>query len=80
MSSNYPSGSMIGSGIYSEDYSGAFYCSECDKEFELDGQTNDTGTMAYADCPKCETELELELDLGYDEDYAYDNWRESQLD
>ena len=59
--SNYPEGSMRGSGIYSEDYTGEFYCSECEKEFELDGSTDDWGNVAYAECPECKSELEKEL-------------------
>lgn len=59
--SNYPEGSMRGSGIYSEDYTGDFYCSECEEEFELDGSTDDWGNTAYAECPKCQSELEKEL-------------------
>ena len=51
----------MGSGIYSEDYSGTFYCSECDEEFELDGSTNDWKTIAYSDCPKCKGEVSKEL-------------------
>jgi Zn finger protein HypA/HybF involved in hydrogenase expression len=67
MSSNYPEGSMRGSGIYSEDYEGTFSCSECEKDYELEGQTNDWGTMAYAICPDCNSELEIEIDTEYDE-------------
>lgn len=54
-------GSMMGSGIYSEDYTGDFYCSECDKEFELDGATDDYGYNATAECPDCGKILEKEL-------------------
>jgi hypothetical protein len=59
--SNYPEGSMRGSGIYSDDYSGTFECSECEEEFELDGSTDDWGYIAYAECPKCKNQLEKEL-------------------
>lgn len=76
-------GSMRGSGIYSESYSGWFYCSMCDKEFELDGSTDDWGNTAFAECPKCMTQLEKDIAderRGFDEDSAYDSWAESQLD
>jgi transcription elongation factor Elf1 len=61
MSSNYPEGSMRGSGIYAEDYTGYFYCSECDTEHELDGTTDDYGLNASAECPDCGATLEKEL-------------------
>lgn len=59
--SNYPEGSMRGSGIYAEDYTGNFYCSNCDKEFELEGSTDDWQMNAYAECPECEANLEIEI-------------------
>lgn len=80
MSSNYPEVSMRGSGIYSVDHTGTFYCAECDDEFTLDGATDDFGLVAYADCPKCGQQLELELPSKDDlaEELAYENWRDSQ--
>jgi len=63
MSSYYPEGSMYGSGIYSSSYSGNFTCSACEKDFDdLEGQTDDWGLMAYADCPDCGAELEKEIE------------------
>jgi hypothetical protein len=59
--SNYPEGSMRGSGIYAEDWSGIFYCSDCDDEYELDGQTDDWGYQAFAECPDCQKQLEIDL-------------------
>lgn len=53
--------SMRGSGSDSGDYSGWFYCSGCEKDFELDGRTDDWGSTATADCPECESELEVEI-------------------
>lgn len=74
-------GSMKGSGIDSVDYTGVFFCSNCDDEFECEGSTDDWQTTAYATCPKCETGLEKDIDTaGQDDDYAYDSWRDSQLD
>lgn len=63
---------MRGSGIYAEDYTGTFYCSDCDKEFELDGTTDDYGHYAGAECPECGKELEVELPSR--EDLADDYW------
>lgn len=54
-------GSMRGSGINSGDYYATFACSECDKEFDLYGQTDDWGSVAYAECPDCGRELEVEV-------------------
>ena len=61
MSSNYPAGSMRGSGIYSDDYTGVFFCSTCEADFDCEGSTDDWQTTAYADCPNCGEELEKEL-------------------
>lgn len=72
MSSNYPEGSMRGSGIYAMDYTGIFYCSNCDKEFELEGSTDDWGYNAYAECPECEKVLDKELPTR--EELADDYW------
>lgn len=76
-------GTMVGSGIYSEDYSGVFYCSECDSEYDLDGSTDDSGNTAYAECPSCKAVLDKDVAeeiRARDEDYAYERMRESQLD
>jgi hypothetical protein len=80
MSSNYPEGSMRGSGIYAEDYSGIFYCDNCEDEFVLEGQTDDWGHNASAECPDCQAILTKEIadEGGYDEDAAYDQWRDER--
>lgn len=73
-------GSMRGSGIYAEDYSGVFYCDNCEDEFSLDGQTDDWGHEASAECPDCQAILTKEIadEGGYDEDAAYDQWRDER--
>ena len=71
-------GSMMGSGIYSEDYTGTFYCSECDKEYELDGSTDDYGYNASAECPDCGATLEVELPSR--EDLRDDYWADYDPD
>lgn len=53
--------SMKGSGIYSLDYTGHFFCSNCADEFELDGATDDSHHKAYAECPRCKSVLEKDL-------------------
>jgi len=71
-------GSMMGSGIYSEDYTGFFYCRPCDDEFELDGTTDDWKSTAYAECPRCKSELEKDIsNEGPDEyDRADEAWKD----
>jgi transcription elongation factor Elf1 len=67
-------GSMRGSGIDSTDYTADFFCSDCEKEFELDGMTDDYGIIAYAECPDCAKVLEVEVPSREDlrEDYYAD--------
>ena len=48
----------IGSGIYAKDVYMTFNCVRCEEEVDLDGQTNDTQDVAYAQCPKCHDYLE----------------------
>lgn len=72
-------GSMRGSGIDQEDYSGIFYCDDCEDEYLLDGTTDDYGYNASAECPDCKRILEKDIlseRNGYDEDLAYDTMRE----
>lgn len=75
--------SMRGSGIYAEDYTGIFYCSTCQDEFEIDGTTDDYGMIAYATCPKCGNTIEKDVsdELGQpDPDAMYEAYKESLLD
>lgn len=53
---------MMGSGIYAENWSGTMFCDQCQSDVDVEGQTNDWKTQAYADCPKCGTELEKQID------------------
>lgn len=80
MSSNYPEGSMMGSGIYSEEFEETKDCPECEKEVEVLFSTNDWKSRAWGDCPECGYEFEVEIDNEPDPDAAYDAWRDSQLD
>lgn len=83
--SNYPEGSMRGSGIYSEEVSyDSFDCDSC-------GETNGDGEVSTDDwghyvieCEFCSSTYR-ESSIGEDREDAradadYDAWRESQLD
>jgi DNA-directed RNA polymerase subunit RPC12/RpoP len=54
--------SMMGSGIYVEDIHTNFECADCEKEFELDGHTNDWQDEASAECPECGVVLTKSLE------------------
>jgi transcription elongation factor Elf1 len=70
------SGYWNGSGINKQDYSGEFYCYECDKDYELDGTTDDSGLVAYADCHKCGKQLTKELPTKKEAEESY--WADYQ--
>lgn len=66
MSGYYPEGSMKGSGIYVQDWTGTIECDYCEQEFEeVEGQTDDWGNFAYADCPKCGRQVETQIEGGW---------------
>lgn len=68
MSGYYLEGSMMGSGIYVQDWVGTIECATCEQEFgEVEGQTDDWGNFSYADCPKCGAEVETQIASDYDE-------------
>jgi hypothetical protein len=83
MSSNYPEGSMRGSGIYSQEVQyDKFLCDGCDKENpEGDTATDDWGNYSI-ECEFCghtQTESSIsedEYDAKADSDY--DAWRDEQ--
>lgn len=85
MSSNYPEGSMRGSGIYSQSVSySEFDCDECGKNnSDGDTATDDWGNYTI-ECEFCgHTQTESSLSEDYEDakaDADYDAWRESQLD
>jgi len=68
----------MGSGIYAEDWTGVFNCAECEADYELDGTTDDWKLKAYADCPKCGADLEVELPSEPDPEEWFDVWLASQ--
>jgi hypothetical protein len=60
MSSNYPEGSMMGSGIYSSEITMELICDECEYVFETDVPTNDWGSVdTWVTCPKCTEEFSV---------------------
>ncbi len=73
---------MKGSGIFSEDYTGVFYCASCEDEYTLDGVTDDWGTTVYATCVECGSELEKDISeqVALDDDTAYEAYKDSLLD
>ncbi len=79
MSSNYPEGSMRGSGIYAQEIELDKYCDTCEKEVSLVFITDDWGCNATAEC-ECGAEFENEFDNEPDPDDAYEAWRESRYD
>jgi transcription elongation factor Elf1 len=78
MSSNYPEGSMRGSGIYAQEIELDRYCDTCEKEVSLVFMTDDWGHNATATC-ECGAEFEEEIPER-DEDADYDDWRDSQYE
>lgn len=56
----------IGSGVLAKDVHLSFYCLDCDETYDLDGQTDDGGYIAYADCPRCGDILEANYNSTYD--------------
>lgn len=87
MSSNYPEGSMRGSGIYSQDVSyDEFDCEneECGKHNEAGDTTTDDWGNYTIECEFCGSiHRESSLDEDYDEDYAdanFEDYRDSLRD
>lgn len=81
MSSNYPPGSMRGSGIYSDETTLDVWCrnNECDFEGEVEVSVDDD-KQGHWTCTKCGTEQELDLaeHFGPDPDDAYDRARDER--
>jgi hypothetical protein len=61
-------GSMMGSGIYSEEITLVVACpnEKCDYNGEVELSTDDWGHNAYGECPKCDGDIEV--DISPDED------------
>jgi len=61
----------IGSGIFSKSVVMEFECGSCGHVEELDAQTDDTQSIAYAQCPKCDYFLDQ-----YIQEEEPDRWEE----
>jgi hypothetical protein len=61
-------GSMMGSGIYSEEITLVVTCpnEKCDYNGEVELSTDDWKYNAYGECPKCDGDIEV--DISPDED------------
>jgi hypothetical protein len=77
MASNYPEGSMRGSGIYAQEIELDKYCDTCEQEVSLVFITDDWGVNATAQC-ECGAEFEHEFSNERDDDADYDDWRQGQ--
>lgn len=68
----------MGSGINIVEMTREFTCRECAWEGELDGSTDDSRSMLYAECPNCKEELTIDLDAEREHDKFYgdnnNNW------
>ena len=64
--SNYAPGSMVGSGIYSDDWSEDRYCVTCEADRPGIMYRNDWGTH-YWQCDHCEVEVEVDLADDFDD-------------
>lgn len=51
-----------GSGVNSVEMTREFICRDCEWEGELEGSTDDSRAMLYAECPNCKQMLEIDLD------------------
>lgn len=89
--SNYPAGTMRGSGIYTTETTMQVQCgvdlnalgildevAYCAFSGEVDVTINDGGFLGYWTCPQCDFSHEMELDDGPDPDDAYDRMREER--
>jgi transcription elongation factor Elf1 len=60
--SNYPPGSMMGSGIFSVEVPVEFTCTACGKDNDTEGDTNDWGTEVYVMCTHCREEHTFDIE------------------
>jgi transcription elongation factor Elf1 len=61
--SNYPEGSMRGSGIYSYERDTYVTCDECGHEFEETLSVNDWGNInADVTCPECGADFSVSIE------------------
>lgn len=58
MSSNYPPGPMLASGVYDVETTETIYCNECDRSTTT--EVTQRGHLFLFDCPKCGAPNEVE--------------------
>ena len=64
MYSNYPPGSMMGSGIYSQEVSVSFTCKWCGRDNDNgDGVTDDSGYEVTVTCEHCKEENNIDISV-----------------
>ena len=64
----------IGSGINTVTMTREFVCADCGWEGDLEGTTDDSQYVLYAECPNCKEMLEIDLDAERQHDkYFGDN-------
>jgi hypothetical protein len=83
MSSNYPEGSMMGSGIYATEFEyGTFTCADTaclHDNFNAIAYADDWGRWTV-ECEECELVHDKgDGSLEKDEDQEYDEWKDSQI-
>jgi predicted RNA-binding Zn-ribbon protein involved in translation (DUF1610 family) len=69
----------MGSGINIIEMTREFTCGECAWEGELEGSTDDSRSMLYAECPNCKEELTIDLEAEREHDKFYsdnNNWED----
>lgn len=76
MSSNYPAGSMKGSGIDAEEVTLEVECGECGNAWEEDFTTDDWGNVSQEVKCKCGYSWTFESEKGEDDPYAPDTLEE----
>jgi transcription elongation factor Elf1 len=69
-------GSMMGSGIYAQEFEQEMDCPTCEKEVCVLFTTNDWQTSAGGQCPDCGYEFDIEVSNEPDPDEAYDRMRD----
>jgi hypothetical protein len=69
-------GSMMGSGIYAQEFEREMDCPECEKEVCVLFTTNDWQTPAGGQCPECGDEFDLEVSNEPDPDEADERMRD----
>ena len=79
--SNYPEGSMRGSGIYVREVSLSVTCSECDHTFDADLQTDDWGRIDQdVICESCSATFNFTWEDDSEGEIDFDSWYDALRD